>query len=74
MFLLLFQAELGAETCEVMRLSAPLKKQYAVEHNLDFSRLLDACKSQFRLNICIFLHTLSAEWENYFLGNIVAIT
>ena len=36
--------------CEVLRLSGPLKKQYAIEHNLDFEKLLDSSsyKEQFR--------------------------
>lgn len=33
---------LGEEKCVVMRLSGPLKKQYALEHGLDFERLLDS--------------------------------
>ncbi|XP_028409819.1 phosphomevalonate kinase-like [Dendronephthya gigantea] len=33
---------LGDIDCEVLRLSAPLKKQYAIEHNLDFDKLLDS--------------------------------
>lgn len=33
---------LGDVDCEVLRLSAPLKKQYAIQHNLDFDKLLDS--------------------------------
>nr|XP_020768194.1 phosphomevalonate kinase isoform X2 [Odocoileus virginianus texanus] len=33
---------LGADVCAVLRLSGPLKEQYAQEHGLDFQRLLDA--------------------------------
>ncbi|XP_073663049.1 phosphomevalonate kinase isoform X1 [Tursiops truncatus] len=36
------QSRLGADVCAVLRLSGPLKKQYAQEHGLDFQRLLDA--------------------------------
>lgn len=41
---------LGEEKCEVLRLSAPLKKQYALEHDLDFEKLLDSSiyKEKFR--------------------------
>jgi phosphomevalonate kinase len=41
---------LGEMNCEVLRLSGPLKKQYAIEHNLDFDKLLDSpsYKEQFR--------------------------
>ncbi len=41
---------LGEVNCEVLRLSGPLKKQYAIEHNLDFDKLLDSScyKEQFR--------------------------
>lgn len=40
----------GEMCCEVLRLSAPLKKQYALEHNLDFDKLLDSSsyKERFR--------------------------
>ncbi|XP_017658870.1 phosphomevalonate kinase isoform X2 [Nannospalax galili] len=34
--------QLGANVCVVLRLSGPLKEQYAQEHGLDFQRLLDA--------------------------------
>ncbi|XP_068934121.1 phosphomevalonate kinase isoform X3 [Petaurus breviceps papuanus] len=33
---------LGTHVCAVLRLSGPLKEQYAQEHGLDFQRLLDA--------------------------------
>ncbi|XP_074422476.1 phosphomevalonate kinase isoform X2 [Larus michahellis] len=33
---------LGPDVCAVLRLSGPLKEQYAKEHGLDFQRLLDA--------------------------------
>lgn len=36
------QSRLGANVCAILRLSGPLKKQYAQEHNLNFQRLLDA--------------------------------
>ncbi|XP_037018370.2 phosphomevalonate kinase isoform X1 [Artibeus jamaicensis] len=36
------QSRLGADVCAVLRLSSPLKEQYAQEHGLDFQRLLDA--------------------------------
>ncbi|XP_077012428.1 phosphomevalonate kinase [Tamandua tetradactyla] len=35
-------SRLGADVCAVLRLSAPLKEQFAQEHGLDFQRLLDA--------------------------------
>lgn len=36
------QKRLGPDVCTVLRLSGPLKEQYAQEHGLDFQRLLDA--------------------------------
>ncbi|XP_058516343.1 small conductance calcium-activated potassium channel protein 3 isoform X3 [Ochotona princeps] len=36
------QSRLGAGVCAILRLSGPLKEQYAQEHGLDFQRLLDA--------------------------------
>lgn len=36
------QSRLGADVSAILRLSGPLKEQYAQEHNLDFQRLLDA--------------------------------
>ncbi|XP_054419472.1 phosphomevalonate kinase isoform X3 [Pteronotus mesoamericanus] len=36
------QSRLGADICAVLRLSSPLKEQYAQEHGLNFQRLLDA--------------------------------
>ncbi|XP_036906524.1 phosphomevalonate kinase [Sturnira hondurensis] len=36
------QSRLGADICAILRLSSPLKEQYAQEHGLDFQRLLDA--------------------------------
>ncbi|KAJ6656917.1 hypothetical protein lerEdw1_002918 [Lerista edwardsae] len=36
------QSRLGPDICTILRLSGPLKKQYAKEHGLDFQRLLDS--------------------------------
>nr|XP_056708323.1 phosphomevalonate kinase [Euleptes europaea] len=36
------QSRLGPDVCTILRLSGPLKEQYAKEHGLDFGRLLDA--------------------------------
>ncbi|XP_068271058.1 phosphomevalonate kinase isoform X2 [Nyctibius grandis] len=36
------RGRLGPDVCTVLRLSGPLKEQYAKEHGLDFQRLLDA--------------------------------
>uniref|UniRef100_A0A8D0G5E1 Phosphomevalonate kinase n=1 Tax=Sphenodon punctatus TaxID=8508 RepID=A0A8D0G5E1_SPHPU len=36
------QSRLGHDVCTILRLSAPLKEQYAKEHGLEFQRLLDA--------------------------------
>ncbi|CAI9608972.1 unnamed protein product [Staurois parvus] len=36
------QESLGGDTCAILRLSGPLKKQFAQERGLDFQRLLDA--------------------------------
>merc|ERR1711879_924461 len=43
----------GCNICTILRLSAPLKQQYAKEHNLDFERLLDASeyKEQYRADM-----------------------
>ncbi|XP_053330764.1 phosphomevalonate kinase isoform X2 [Spea bombifrons] len=38
----LLRDRLGPDTCAVLRLSGPLKEQYAKEHGLDYERLLDA--------------------------------
>ncbi|KFO24936.1 Phosphomevalonate kinase [Fukomys damarensis] len=40
--MLLMSNRLGADICAVLRLSGPLKEQYAQEHGLSFQRLLDA--------------------------------
>ncbi|XP_041320831.1 phosphomevalonate kinase isoform X2 [Pyrgilauda ruficollis] len=44
------RSRLGPDVCTVLRLSGPLKEQYAKEHGLDFQRLLDASayKERFR--------------------------
>ncbi|XP_002731709.1 phosphomevalonate kinase-like [Saccoglossus kowalevskii] len=46
---LLFQ-RIGKEHCSLLRLSEPLKSQYAKEHNLDLDKLLDSSqyKEQYR--------------------------
>lgn len=36
------RSRLGADVCAILRLSSPLKEQYAQENGLDFQRLLDA--------------------------------
>ncbi|XP_032938716.1 phosphomevalonate kinase [Catharus ustulatus] len=36
------RSRLGPDVCTILRLSGPLKEQYAKEHGLDFQRLLDA--------------------------------
>ncbi|XP_069734984.1 phosphomevalonate kinase [Phaenicophaeus curvirostris] len=36
------RGRLGPDVCTVLRLSGPLKEQFAKEHGLDFERLLDA--------------------------------
>ncbi|OWF54113.1 phosphomevalonate kinase-like [Mizuhopecten yessoensis] len=43
----------GAEICGIIRLSGPLKQQYALEKSLDFARLLDSTsyKEQFRADM-----------------------
>lgn len=38
----LLQNELTSSRCSILRLSFPLKKQYAEEHGLEFERLLDS--------------------------------
>ncbi|XP_017531996.3 phosphomevalonate kinase isoform X1 [Manis javanica] len=36
------QSRLGADVCAILRLSSPLKEQFAQDHGLDFQRLLGA--------------------------------
>ncbi|XP_044143612.1 phosphomevalonate kinase isoform X1 [Bufo gargarizans] len=36
------RASLGGDVCAILRLSGPLKQQFALERGLDFERLLDA--------------------------------
>ncbi|XP_033637277.1 phosphomevalonate kinase-like [Asterias rubens] len=38
----ILQERFGSALCEILRLSGPLKEQYAKENNLEYSRLLDA--------------------------------
>ncbi|XP_035666045.1 phosphomevalonate kinase-like isoform X1 [Branchiostoma floridae] len=47
------QRRLGEDKCELIRLSGPLKSQYAKEHGLDLERLLDASeyKETYRLDM-----------------------
>ncbi|MBN3309649.1 PMVK kinase, partial [Amia calva] len=49
----LLRERLGSETCCVLRLSAPLKEQYAQERRLDFHKLLDSSgyKEQYRADM-----------------------
>ncbi|XP_078064102.1 phosphomevalonate kinase, partial [Mustelus asterias] len=44
------QGRLGDENCTILRLSAPIKEQYAKEHGLELQELLGASgyKEQFR--------------------------
>ncbi|XP_077989409.1 phosphomevalonate kinase-like [Glandiceps talaboti] len=46
----LLQQRIGSDLCAILRLSGPLKSQYAKEHGLDLDRLLDASeyKEQYR--------------------------
>ncbi|XP_066193963.1 pre-B-cell leukemia transcription factor-interacting protein 1-like isoform X2 [Sylvia atricapilla] len=41
-YILQHYSGLGPDVCTILRLSGPLKEQYAKEHGLDFQRLLDA--------------------------------
>ncbi|KAI8480783.1 PREDICTED: phosphomevalonate kinase-like [Branchiostoma belcheri] len=49
----LLQRRVGEDNCELMRLSGPLKSQYAKEHDLNLQRLLDASeyKETYRLDM-----------------------
>ncbi|KAL2295595.1 hypothetical protein Nmel_018708 [Mimus melanotis] len=49
-YMLRHYSGLGPDVCTILRLSGPLKEQYAKEHGLDFQRLLDASiyKEMFR--------------------------
>lgn len=50
------QSRLGGDVCAVLRLSGPLKEQYAQEHGLNFQRLLDASsyKETYRRNMIVW--------------------
>lgn len=50
------QSRLGGDVCAVLRLSGPLKEQYAQEHGLNFQRLLDAStyKENYRRNMIVW--------------------
>ncbi|XP_074079472.1 phosphomevalonate kinase [Macrotis lagotis] len=50
------RSRLGLDVCAVLRLSGPLKEQYAQEHGLDFQRLLDASsyKEAFRQDMILW--------------------
>ncbi|XP_041366628.1 phosphomevalonate kinase-like [Gigantopelta aegis] len=52
----IIQSKLTDEMCAIMRLSAPLKKQYALEHDLDFDKLLDASeyKERYRREMIVW--------------------
>ncbi|KAG7218832.1 hypothetical protein INR49_019674 [Caranx melampygus] len=49
----LIQERLGPEVCGVLRLSGPLKQQYAQEHGLDLDQLLGSglYKEQYRADM-----------------------
>ncbi|KAF6293487.1 phosphomevalonate kinase [Rhinolophus ferrumequinum] len=50
------QSRLGGDVCAILRLSGPLKEQYAQEHGLNFQRLLDAStyKETYRRNMIVW--------------------
>lgn len=50
------QSRLGGDVSAILRLSGPLKKQYAQEHGLNFQRLLDAStyKETYRRNMIVW--------------------
>ena len=58
----------GGMNCEVLRLSAPLKRQYAVENKLDFNKLLDSSsyKEQFRSAMISWGEAKRQEDPNFF--------
>ncbi|KAF6021927.1 pmvk [Bugula neritina] len=47
----MLQELLGDSVSHIMKLSAPLKKQYAIEHNLDFERLLDTTEYKEKVRV-----------------------
>ncbi|KAM5129081.1 phosphomevalonate kinase [Mantella aurantiaca] len=53
---------LGGDTCAILRLSGPLKKQFAEERGLDFQRLLDA--SDYKENYRSAMITWGEEKRN----------
>lgn len=58
----------GEEKCEVLRLSGPLKKQYALEHGLDFEKLLDSSmyKEKFRKSMIEWGESKRKEDSEFF--------
>uniref|UniRef100_V9L5G1 Phosphomevalonate kinase n=1 Tax=Callorhinchus milii TaxID=7868 RepID=V9L5G1_CALMI len=51
----LAHGRLGSEVCAVLRLSAPLKEQYAKEHGLDYEELLGAGEYKERYRAAMIL-------------------
>ena len=58
----------GEELCVIMRLSGPLKHEYAREHGLDFNRLLDSTsyKERYRVDMIRWGEDKRAEDPEYF--------
>ncbi|XP_067137552.1 phosphomevalonate kinase [Centruroides vittatus] len=59
---------IGEKNCALLRLSAPLKEQYAKDHNLDYNRLLDSStyKENYRLNMIRWSDSIREKDPGYF--------
>lgn len=67
-----YVADLMSKTiknCAIFRVSGPIKKQYAIEHGLDFSELLSSSsyKENYRKVILKWSEEIRAKDPNYFL-------
>ncbi|XP_070252622.1 phosphomevalonate kinase isoform X2 [Myotis yumanensis] len=67
------QSRLGADVCAVLRLSGPLKEQYAQEHGLNFQRLLDASayKEAYRRDMILWGETQRQADPGFFCRKVV---
>lgn len=59
---------LGPEKCAVIRLSGPIKERYALEHNLDYQKLLEASeyKEIYRLEMIHWSEKIRTAQPDYF--------
>lgn len=64
----IFQKRIGEENCALLRLSGPLKEQYAKEHSLEYNCLLDASsyKEKYRLDMIKWGESMREKDPDYF--------